>query len=162
MATQMVDTEKIDELDRQILQIITQNARIPFKEVADACGVSRAAIHQRVQRMYDLGVITGSGYYVNAKMLGYQLCVYIGITLEKGSMYNSVTKELEKIPEVVETQFTLGAYSMLIKLYAKDDAHLMYLLNSRIQEIPGVNNTETLTSLDQRIKRTVPIVGNEK
>lgn len=162
MATQMVDTEKIDELDRQILQIITQNARIPFKEVADACGVSRAAIHQRVQRMYDLGLITGSGYYVNAKMLGYQLCVYIGITLEKGSMYNSVTKELEKIPEVVETQFTLGAYSMLIKLYAKDDAHLMYLLNSRIQEIPGVNNTETLTSLDQRIKRTVPIVGNEK
>lgn len=162
MATQIVETEKIDELDRQILQIITQNARIPFKEVADACGVSRAAIHQRVQRMYDLGVITGSGYYVNAKMLGYQLCVYIGITLEKGSMYNSVTKELEKIPEVVETQFTLGAYSMLIKLYAKDDAHLMYLLNARIQEIPGVNKTETLTSLDQRIKRTVPIVEAEK
>lgn len=162
MASQIVETEKIDELDRQILQIITQNARIPFKEVADACGVSRAAIHQRVQRMYDLGVITGSGYYVNAKMLGYQLCVYIGITLEKGSMYNSVTKELEKIPEVVETQFTLGAYSMLIKLYAKDDAHLMHLLNARIQEIPGVNKTETLTSLDQRIKRTVPIVEAEK
>lgn len=152
-----IETDKIDELDRRILQIITQNARIPFKDVADACGVSRAAVHQRVQRLYDLGVIVGSGYYVNPKMLGYQLCVYIGLTLEKGSMYNSVIKELEKIPEVIESQFTLGAYSMLIKLYAKDDAHLMYLLNAKIQEIPGVANTETLTSLDQRIKRSLPI-----
>ena len=76
--------EKIDSLDRKILKIITQNARIPFKDVADRCGVSRAAVHQRVQRMYDIGVITGSGYNVNAKMLGYQLCVYVGITLEKG------------------------------------------------------------------------------
>lgn len=149
--------EKIDELDRKILRIITQNARIPFKDVADQCGVSRAAIHQRVQRMYDIGVITGSGYSVNAKMLGYQLCVYVGITLEKGSMYNTVCAELEQIPEVVESQFTLGGFSMLIKLYAKDDAHLMHLLNAKIQEIPGVAKTETLTSLEQRIRRTIPI-----
>lgn len=149
--------EKIDELDRRILQIITQNARIPFKEVADQCGVSRAAVHQRVQRMYDLGVIVGSGYIVNPKMLGYQLCVYIGLTLEKGSMYKAVTAELKKIPEVVESQFTLGGFSMLIKLYAKDDAHLMYLLNSKIQEIPGVAKTETLTSLEQPIRRELPI-----
>lgn len=149
--------EKIDALDRKILKIITQNARIPFKDVADQCGVSRAAIHQRVQRMYDIGVITGSGYMVNAKMLGYQLCVYVGITLEKGSMYHSVVEALEQIPEVVESQFTLGTYSMLIKLYAKDDAHLMHLLNARIQEIPGVAKTETLTSLEQRIRRTLPI-----
>ncbi|MCQ2335532.1 MAG: AsnC family transcriptional regulator [Paludibacteraceae bacterium] len=149
--------EKIDELDRKILRIITQNARIPFKEVADQCGVSRAAVHQRVQRMYDIGVITGSGYYVNPKTMGYQLCVYIGLTLEKGSMYNKVVAELEKIPEVVESQFTLGGFSMLIKLYAKDDAHLLYLLNSKIQEIPGVAKTETLTSLEQRIRRGFPI-----
>ncbi len=149
--------EKIDELDRRILQIITQNARIPFKEVADQCGVSRAAVHQRVQRMYDLGVIVGSGYIVNPKMLGYQLCVYVGLTLEKGSMYKAVTAELKKIPEVVESQFTLGGFSMLIKLYAKDDAHLMYLLNSKIQEIPGVAKTETLTSLEQPIRRELPI-----
>ncbi|MBQ9338781.1 MAG: AsnC family transcriptional regulator [Paludibacteraceae bacterium] len=149
--------EKIDDLDRKILQIITQNARIPFKEVADQCGVSRAAVHQRVQRMYDIGVIVGSGYIVNPKMLGYQLCVYIGITLEKGSMYRAVTKELQKIPEIVESQFTLGGFSMLIKLYAKDDAHLMHLLNDKIQEIPGVANTETLTSLEQPIRRGLPI-----
>ncbi|MBQ1874734.1 MAG: Lrp/AsnC ligand binding domain-containing protein [Paludibacteraceae bacterium] len=149
--------EKIDQLDRKILKIITQNARIPFKDVADACGVSRAAIHQRVQKMFDNGVIVGSGYQIDPKQLGYQLCVYIGISLEKGSMYNAVCEELEKIPEVVESQFTLGTYSMIIKLYAKDDRHLMHLLNSQIQSIPGVANTETLTALEQRINRTLPI-----
>ena len=79
--------EKIDELDRKILSIITQSARIPFKEVAEQCGVSRAAIHQRVQKMFDNGIITGSSYHVHPKSLGYQLCVYIGITMEKASMY---------------------------------------------------------------------------
>ena len=149
--------EKIDELDRRILKIITQNARLPFKDVADACGVSRAAVHQRVQKMFDNGVIVGSAYQIDPKQLGYQLCVYIGLSLEKGSMYNEVCEELEKIPEVVESQFTLGTYSMLIKLYAKDDKHLLYLLNSRIQSIRGVANTETLTALEQRISRTLPI-----
>ena len=149
--------EKIDQLDKKILKIITQNARMPFKDVAESCGVSRAAIHQRVQRLIDLNVITGSGYTVNPKSLGYQMCVYIGITLEKGSMYNRVVKELEKIPEIVESQYTLGHYTILIKLYDKIDEHLMHLLNGNIQEIPGVASTETLTSLDQRIKRTVPI-----
>lgn len=121
--------EKIDQLDRKILQIITQNARMPFKDVAEVCGVSRAAIHQRVQRLIDMDVITGSGYNVNPKMLGFQMCVYIGITLERGSMYKEVVLELEKIPEIVESQYTLGAYTILIKLYAKNDEHLMELLN---------------------------------
>lgn len=149
--------EKIDQLDRKILQIITKNARMPFKDVAEECGVSRAAIHQRVQRLIDLDVITGSGYTVNPKMLGFQMCAYIGITLERGSMYKEVVMELEKIPEIVESQYTLGSYTILIKLYAKNDEHLMELLNGKIQEIPGVATTETLTSLDQRIKRTIPI-----
>ena len=149
--------EKIDELDRQILKIITQNARLPFCDVAVQCGVSRAAIHQRVQRLIDMNVITGSGYFVNPKKLGYQMCVYIGITLERGSMYKEVVQELEKIPEIVESQYTLGPYTILVKLYAKNDEHLMELLNGKIQEIKGVATTETLTSLDQRIRRTIPI-----
>jgi len=149
--------EKIDQLDRKILQIITKNARMPFKDVAEECGVSRAAIHQRVQRLIDIDVITGSGYTVNPKMLGFQMCAYIGITLERGSMYKEVVLELEKIPEIVESQYTLGSYTILIKLYAKNDVHLMELLNGQIQEIRGVATTETLTSLDQRIRRTIPI-----
>ena len=149
--------EKIDELDRKILKIITQSARIPFRDVAEQCGVSRAAVHQRVQKMFDNGVITGSSYHVQPKMLGYQLCVYIGITMEKASMYNQVITALEKIPEVVEAQYTLGAYGLLIKVYAHDNEHLLQLLNTKIQEIPGVANTETLTALAQPIFRQLPI-----
>lgn len=149
--------EKIDSLDKKILEIITRNARIPFKEVAAECGVSRAAIHQRVQRLVDIGVITGSGYHVSPESLGYTTCTYVGITLERGSMYKDVVAQFEKIPEIVECHFTTGPYTMLIKLYARDNAHLMELLNNQLQEIEGVTSTETLISLKQSIKNEVPI-----
>ena len=153
--------EKIDKLDRQILNIISQNARIPFKDVAAECGVSRAAIHQRVQRLIDLGVIVGSGYHVNPKSLGFSTCTYVGISLERGSMYKTVVKELQKIPEIVECHFTTGAYTMLTKVYARDNEHLMDLLNNTMQQIPGVIATETLISLEQSIKKEVPIIIEE-
>lgn len=149
--------EKIDDLDKKILEIISQNARTPFKDVAVECGVSRAAIHQRVQRLMDLGVIIGSGYYVNPKMLGFHTCTYVGLNLAKGSMYKEAIEELKKIPEIVEAHFTTGPYSIIVKLYARDNEHLMNLLNERIQEIPGVMATETMISLDQSIKKEIPI-----
>ena len=133
--------EKIDNLDRQILEIISQNARIPFKDVAAECGVSRA----------------GSGDHVNPKSLGYRTCTYVGIKLEKGSMYKTVVAELGKIPEIVECHFTTGPYTMLTKVYARDNEHLMDLLNNKMQEIPGVTATETLISLEQSIKKEIPI-----
>ncbi len=149
--------EKVDKLDRKILEIISQNARIPFKDVAEICGVSRAAIHQRVQKMIELKIIVGSGYHINPKVVGYNTCTYIGVELEKGSMYKDVVPELEKIPEIVECHFTTGPYTMLIKLFARDNEHLMELLNSRIQEIPGVISTETLISLRESFKREIPV-----
>ncbi len=149
--------EKIDKLDKQIMEIISANARIPFKDVAAVCGVSRAAIHQRVQRLVDMNVITGSGYHVNPKSLGYKTCTYVGIKLEKGSMYSQVVEELSKVPEIVECHYTTGPYTMLVKLYARDNEQLMDLLNRKIQGIHGVDSTETLISLDQSIKKQVPI-----
>lgn len=149
--------EKIDELDKRIMEIISVNARIPFKDVAVECGVSRAAIHQRVQRLIDTNVITGSGYHVNPKCLGYATCTYVGIKLEKGSYYKQVVEELRKIQEIVECHYTTGPYSMLIKLYASDNDRLMDLLNNELQGIHGVDSTETLISLDQSIEREVPI-----
>ena len=149
--------EKIDNLDRKILSIIMKNARIPSKDVAHECGVSRAAVHQRIQRMAELGVITGSGYTVNPKSLGYTTCTYIGVSLERGAMYREAVKELEKIPEVVECHYTTGSFGMLLKVYARDNEHLMELLNDKIQMIPGVLGTETFISLDNSIHRSMPL-----
>lgn len=150
-------TEKIDNLDRTILNIVMNNARIPSKDVAVECGVSRAAIHQRIQRLIELGVIVGSGYNIDPTALGYNTCTYVGVKLARGSMYRDAVAELEKIPEIVECHFTTGPYSLLIKVFAKDNQHLMELLNDNIQHIPGVTETETLISLEQSIHRPINV-----
>ncbi|GAB6959602.1 Lrp/AsnC ligand binding domain-containing protein [Prevotella aurantiaca JCM 15754] len=149
--------DKIDKLDKKILSILSLNARIPFKDVAAECGVSRAAIHQRVQHLIENGVIVGSGFHVNPKSLGYTTCTYVGLNLERGSMYRNVVEQINTIPEVIECHFTTGSYTMLVKLFAKDNEQLMDLLNNKIQSIPGVVSTETLISLEQSIKREIPI-----
>lgn len=148
--------EKLDSLDKKILSILSVNARMPFKDVAAECGVSRAAVHQRVQHLIENGIIIGSSFNVNPKSLGYSTCTYIGLNLERGSMYKKVVEQLQNIPEVVECHFTTGSYTMLLKLYAKDNEQLMDLLNNQIQTISGVVSTETLISLEQSIKREVP------
>ena len=149
--------QKIDKLDKKILSILATNARIAFKDVAEMCGVSRAAIHQRVERLKEDGVITGSGFSVNPKSVGYGTCTYVGSTLERGSMYKDVVKKLIDIPEIVECHFTTGPYTMMVKAYVSDNEQLMRLLNDTLQSIDGVVSTETLISLDQSIKRDVPI-----
>ena len=154
--------DKLDNLDRKILNIVMGNARMASKDIAVRCGVSRAAIHQRIQRLIEMGVITGSGYNVDQHRLGYNTCTYVGVRLEKGSLYREAAKELEKIPEVVECHFTTGPYGMLIKAYAYDNQHLMQLLNDKIQHIPGVMDTETLISLEQTIYRPLTLDTTEK
>lgn len=154
--------DKIDNLDKKILSILSKNARIPFKDVAAECGVSRAAIHQRVQHLIAGGVITGSGFDVNPKSIGYSTCTYVGLNLERGSMYKDVVQKLLAIPEIVECHFTTGPYTMLLKLYARDNEQLMDLLNNKMQMIPGVVSTETLISLDQSIRREIPVHLEEK
>ena len=149
--------DKIDNLDKKILSILSKNARIPFKDVAAEGGVSRAAIHQRVQHLIAGGVITGSGFDVNPKSIGYSTCTYVGMNLDRGNMYKSVVEKLQEIPEIVECHFTTGPYTMLLKVYARDNEQLMDLLNNKMQMIPGVTSTETLISLDQSIKREIPV-----
>ena len=118
---------------------------------------ARAAIHQRVQHLIDNGTITGSGFDVNPKSLGYSTCTYVGLNLERGSMYKKVVEKLINIPEIIECHFTTGPYTMLLKLYAQDNEQLMDLLNNKLQTIPGVVSTETLISLEQSIKREIPV-----
>ncbi|RRD00934.1 Lrp/AsnC family transcriptional regulator [Prevotella sp. OH937_COT-195] len=153
--------DKIDALDIKILKILSGNARIPFKDVAAECGMSRAAIHQRVQNLIEDGVITGSSFDLNPKSLGYTTCTYVGITLERGSMYKKVVEQLLHVPEIVECHFTTGPYMLLVKLYARDNEQLMDLLNNKMQSIEGVVATETLISLEQSIKRNVPVIAQK-
>lgn len=149
--------DKIDKLDKKILGILSANARLPFKDVAAECGVSRAAIHQRVQHLIENGVITCSSFEINPKALGYSTCTYVGMDLERGSMYRDVVNRLLSIPQVVECHFTTGPYTMLVKLYAKDNEQLMDLINGQLQSIPGVVSTETLISLEESVHREIPI-----
>ena len=147
----------LDEIDISILDIITKNARIPFKDVAKDVGISRAAVHQRVNRMIDLEVITGSGYYVNAKKIDFRTCTYIGIFLEKGGLFSEVVENLKRIPEIVECHYTTGQYAIFIKVYAKDNEHLKTILSDQIQKIAGVSSTETFISLEESFRRTIPV-----
>ena len=156
-----MENYQLDSMDEQILGMLTRNARTPFLEIARACGVSGTAIHQRVQRLMEDGIITGSGFDVNPKSLGYSTCTYVGLNLERGSMYKDVVKRLLTIPEIVECHFTTGPYTMLVKLYAQDNEQLMDLLNNKMQGIPGVVSTETLISLEQSIKREIPVHTEE-
>jgi Lrp/AsnC family transcriptional regulator for asnA, asnC and gidA len=154
--------QKIDKLDRQMLRLVSEDARIPFLEVARVCNVSGAAIHQRVQKLYNLGVLRGSQFMIDPEKIGYETCAYIGLNLKNPESFDAVVEELKKIPEVVECHFTTGPYTMLVKLYARDNEQLMHLLNGQLQEIPGVVATETLISLEQNIKREIPVNFDDK
>lgn len=148
---------QLDDIDLRILDIISKNARTPFKDVASEVGVSRAAVHQRVNRMMDLNVIVGSGYHIDPKKIDLKTCTYIGIFLEKGSLYSTVAEQLKMIPEIVECHYTTGQYAIFIKVYAKDNEHLRDILSDKIQKIAGVASTETFISLDETFNREVPI-----
>ena len=147
----------IDALDEQILKLIAGNARIPFLEVARACNVSGAAIHQRIQKLTNLGILKGSEYVIDPEKIGYETCAYIGIYLKDPESFDSVTKALEAIPEVVECHFTTGKYDMFIKIYAKNNHHLLSIIHDKLQPL-GLARTETLISFHEAIKRQMPIM----
>jgi Lrp/AsnC family transcriptional regulator, regulator for asnA, asnC and gidA len=147
----------IDQLDEKILKLITKNARIPFLEVARECGVSGAAIHQRVQRLFNIGVITGSEFIVNPQKLGYNTCAYMGIYLEKAKFHTQVVAAMREIPEIVECHYTTGQYAIFIKIQTKTNKHLKKIIDEKLQEIEGIARTETFVSLEMDFKRQVSV-----
>jgi Lrp/AsnC family transcriptional regulator for asnA, asnC and gidA len=147
----------LDQIDLHILDIITKNARVPFKDVASEVGVSRAAVHQRVNRMIEMNVITGSGYHIDPKKVDYKTCTYVGVFLEKGGFYEDVANQLKEIPEIVECHYTTGQYAIFVKVYARDNEHLKEVLSDKVQRIGGISSTETFISLEETFKRQVPI-----
>ena len=153
----MEESLHIDSLDKKIIKLITQNARIPYLEVARECNVSGAAIHQRIQKLTNIGVITGSKFMIEPKKVGFKTTAYMGIFLEQASLYNTVMDELKKIPETTQCHFTTGNYSVFIKIFARDNEHLKSVLTDKIQIIPGIARTETFISLEVGFSRGIPI-----
>ncbi|MFI3267582.1 MAG: winged helix-turn-helix transcriptional regulator [Rikenellaceae bacterium] len=152
----------IDSIDQKILTHLINNARMPFLEIARECGISGAAIHQRVKKLEDAGIITGSRLEIDPKALGNDVCAYVGIQISQSNFYNSVIDSLKMIPEIVECNFITGKYSIFIKLYCRDNEHLMNIIINIIQEISGVSQTETFLSLDQSFERQVSVSTSAK
>jgi Lrp/AsnC family transcriptional regulator for asnA, asnC and gidA len=147
----------IDGIDKRILRYLMEDARKPILEIGRQIGISGAAIHQRLRKLEESGLIAGSKFIINPKVLGYTTMAYIGIYLDKAMSNPSAVRELEKIPEVLECHYTTGNWSILIKVLCQDNEHLMHVLNKNIQQIEGVSRTETFISLEQQINRQIQI-----
>ncbi len=145
-----------DALDLQILNLLSNNARKPYLEIARECGVSGAAIHQRIQRLHTSGVITGAESLISPSAIGYETCAYVGIFLNDPTHFQSVIDTLKSIPEIIECHFTTGQYDIFVKIYARNNDHLLDILQNQIQA-QGVSRTETLISFKQVFKRPMPI-----
>ena len=145
----------IDDIDRKILSFLVNNARMPFLEIARECGVSGAAIHQRVKKLENAGVITGSRLLVKPAALGLNVCAFINVTLTEDNKYPEVITALKHVPEVVECHFVTGRCALLLKVYCFDNNHLMNVILNTIQHIPYVQTTDTLISLDESFERQV-------
>ena len=147
---------QLDSLDEQILKLIASNARIPFLEVARVCGVSGAAIHQRIQKLTDLGVLKGSEFVLDSEKIGYETCAYMGLYLKDPEQFDVVTEALRHIPEIVECHYTTGQYDMFIKIYAKNNHHLLSIIHDKLQPL-GLARTEPIISFHEAIKRQMAI-----
>lgn len=151
----MSEKFKVDAIDQKILSYLVKNARMPFLEIARECGISGAAIHQRVKKMEDAGIVAGSRMIVKPKALGFDVCAFVGVQLVSTNQYIGVIEALKKMPEVVECHFITGEFALLLKLFCRDNEHLMDVLVNTIQNITGISRTETFISLDQAIERPV-------
>ena len=147
---------QLDSLDKKILKMISEDARIPFLEVARACNVSGAAIHQRIQKLSSLGVIKGSQFIIDPEKIGSETCAYIGLYLKDPGTFDRVVEELKKIPEVVECHYTTGGYDLFIKLFARNNHDLLTIIHDRLQPL-GLSRSETIVAFNAVIDRQLPV-----
>lgn len=148
---------QLDAMDEKILQMLVENARIPFLEVARVCGVSGTAIHQRVQRLTSLGVLLGTEYKIDAAKIGYGTCAYIGLSLREDAQMEKVVDGLEHIPEVVECHCTNESYDLFVKVYARDNDHLLRLINEKLMPL-GLTRSKIIISFRQLIRKQLAIL----
>ncbi|MFS1563345.1 MAG: transcriptional regulator AsnC [Candidatus Arsenophonus phytopathogenicus] len=151
----MVENYQIDNLDRDILNELLRNARIPYAEIAKKFAVSPGTIHVRVEKMKQAGIILGTRVDINVKQLGFDVCCFIGIILKSAKDYHTALKKLDELDEVVEIYYTTGQYSIFIKVMCRSIDALQDVLINKIQTIDEIQSTETLISLQNPIMRTI-------
>lgn len=148
---------QIDNLDKEILKALMQDVQQPYTDIAKTLGVSGGTIHVRMRKLTEMGVVTGAELKVNPVALGYDICAFIGVFLEKGSEYREAVEQMRQVPEIIELHYTTGSYSMFVKMICRDTKHLREVLNEKIQVLPGVQRTETFISLEESISRQITI-----
>ncbi|PTL32987.1 transcriptional regulator [Prevotella sp. oral taxon 376] len=154
-------SHKLDSLDRKILEMVAEDARVPFLEVARVCNVSGAAIHQRIAKLRAMGVLKGSQFIINPEAIGYETCAYIGLYLKDPESFDDVVEKLRDIPEVTECHYTTGGFDMFIKIYARNNHHLLNTIHDRLQPL-GLSRSETIVSFNAVIDRQLPIPEAER
>ncbi|MBK7939398.1 MAG: Lrp/AsnC ligand binding domain-containing protein [Lewinellaceae bacterium] len=155
----MTENPEIDQLDRQILAKLIEDGKMPYTDIAKLLFVSSGTIHVRMKKMEQMGIVLGSSLTVDYHKLGYDVTAFLGIYLDKSSLYDEVSEQLKQIPEIVEANYTTGLYSIFARIVCKDTNHLRLVLHDKIQKIPGIQRTETFISLEQSINRPVNFMG---
>lgn len=151
----------IDKLDLQIIQHLMQDANISYADLGKKLFVSPGTVHVRIKKLQDNGVVAGTRLHVDLKKLGYDVIAFIGIYLEKSSMYDTVAKELRRIPEIVRMNYTTGNYSIFAEIVCKDIAQLRSVLHDQMQKVKGIERTETFISLEESLNRSVQVTVEE-
>ncbi|WPP52221.1 Lrp/AsnC ligand binding domain-containing protein [Catalinimonas niigatensis] len=148
---------EIDNIDLKILALLSEDAKIPYTEIAKKVYVSGGTVHVRMRKMEEMGIVRGTTLNMDYSKLGYDITAFLGIYLEKSSLYNPVVDELKKVPEVVKIHYTTGNYSIFIKIHCRDTRHLREVLHDKIQKIDGIVRTETLISLEESLNRHIQL-----
>jgi len=149
----------LDKLDFQIIQEMMDSANISYAELGKKLFVSAGTIHVRIKKLQDIGIVKGTKMHVDHKVLGYDVIAFIGIYLEKSSLYDSVARELKKIPEIVRLNYTTGNYSMFAEVVCKDIGQLKFVLHDELQKIKGIERTDTIISLEESFSRNVQVAN---
>lgn len=154
----MASKLNLDKLDLQIIEAMMNNAEISYAELGKKLFVSGGTIHVRIKKLQEFNIVKGTRLSVDLRQLGYDITAFVGIFLEKSSMYDNVAEDLKKIPEIIRLNYTTGNYSMFIEIVCKDIAQLRYVLHDELQKIKGIERTETFISLEEGFSRNVPVV----
>lgn len=155
------EQHKLDKLDYQILSILVEDAKIPYTKIGEMLFVSSGTIHVRIKKLEQMGIVRGQQLIIDPVKLGYDISAFIGIYLQQSSMYEEVVEQLKNIPEIVGLNYTTGNYSIFLKIVCRDTNHLKDLLHDKIQNVRGIQRTETFISLEERINRQIKLVHEE-